>query len=52
MFALFTHYSSRAFDPQVHTYALLINLAVRQDGTTGALWSQEFLRAKMTAVLR
>jgi len=48
-FALFNHYSSRAFDPQVHTHALLINLAVRQDGTTGALWSQEFFRAKLAA---
>jgi conjugative relaxase-like TrwC/TraI family protein len=49
VFALFPHYSSRAFDPQVHTHALLINLAVRQDGTTGALWSKEFFRAKMAA---
>ena len=30
VFALFPHYSSRAFDPQVHTHALLVNLAVRQ----------------------
>ena len=49
VFALFPHYSSRALDPQVHTHALLINLAVRHDGTTGALWSREFFRAKMAA---
>lgn len=48
-FGLFPHFSSRASDPQVHTHALLINLAVRQDGTTGALWSKEFFRAKLAA---
>ena len=49
VFALFPHYSSRASDPQLHTHCLLINLAVRRDGTTGALWSKEFFRAKMAA---
>ena len=49
VFALFPHFSSRALDPQIHTHALLINLAVRQDGTTGALWSMEFFRAKLAA---
>ena len=48
-FATFLHYSSRALDPLVHTHALLINLAVRRDGTTGALWSEEFFRAKLAA---
>jgi len=49
VFALFSHYSSRALDPQIHTHCLLINLAVRRDGTTGALWSKEFFRAKKAA---
>ena len=49
VFALFPHYSSRASDPQLHTHCLLINLAVRRDGTSGALWSKEFFRAKMAA---
>ena len=48
-FATFLHKTSRALDPQLHTHCLLINLAVRIDGTTGALWSKEFFRAKMTA---
>jgi conjugative relaxase-like TrwC/TraI family protein len=49
VFATFFHICSRAFDQQIHSHCLLINLAVRQDGTTGALWSRDFFRAKMTA---
>ncbi len=48
-YATFTHYSSRAHDPQLHTHCLLINMGVRADGTTGALWSKEIFRAKMAA---
>lgn len=48
-FALFEHGTSRAQDPQLHTHALLMNVAVRDDGTTGAVWSKEIFRQKMTA---
>jgi conjugative relaxase-like TrwC/TraI family protein len=48
-FALFQHSTSRKQDPQLHTHAILINTGVRQDGTTGALWSKEFFKEKMTA---
>jgi conjugative relaxase-like TrwC/TraI family protein len=49
VFATFLHNTSRELDPNIHTHCLLINLAVRKDGTTGALWSREFFRAKMAA---
>ena len=49
LFATFLHKTSRAHDPQLHTHCLLINLGVRADGTTGALWSKEFFRAKILA---
>jgi len=47
--ATFEHGTSRAQDPQLHTHALVLNLAVRADGTTGALESQHFYRSKMAA---
>lgn len=47
--ALFPHVSSRASDPALHTHALLANLAWRQDGTTGALWSKEVYKHKLAA---
>ena len=46
--ATFEHGTSRAQDPQLHTHALILNLAVRADGTTGTLESQHFYRSKMT----
>jgi conjugative relaxase-like TrwC/TraI family protein len=47
--ALFQHGTSRAKDPQLHTHIVLINLAVRDDGTTGTLLSLPFFRHKMAA---
>ena len=45
--ATFEHGTSRAQDPQLHTHALVLNLAVRADGTTGALESKAFYESKM-----
>lgn len=49
VFATFEHGTSRAQDPQLHTHALLLNLTVRADGTTGSIVSKEFFRQKMVA---
>ena len=49
VFALFQHGTSRANDPQPHTHAVLVNLSVRADGTTGALRSKGFFENKMNA---
>jgi conjugative relaxase-like TrwC/TraI family protein len=47
VFALFEHGSSRDQDPQLHTHAVLLNLGVRQDGTTGSLHTIGMFRAKI-----
>ncbi len=47
MFATFEEYTSRELDMNLHTHCVLINTSVRQDGTTGALHSINFFRAKM-----
>lgn len=47
--ATFEHGTSRAQDPQLHTHALVLNLGIRQDGTTGSLESRSFYRSKMAA---
>jgi len=47
--ALFQHDTSRAQDPQLHTHALIINVGVRDDGSTGALVSREIFQLKMLA---
>jgi len=47
VFALFLDYTSRTLDPQLHTHALLFNVAVRWDGTTGTIRSQDFFERKM-----
>lgn len=46
-FALFQHSTSRALDPQLHTHCVLANMGIRQDGSTGALDSIAFFKAKM-----
>lgn len=48
-FATFQHSTSRAQDPQLHTHALLLNLGLRADGTTGTLHSLPVFREKMNA---
>ena len=47
--ALFEHSTSRALDPQLHTHALLMNIGVRDDGTTGTLSSLSLFQSKMAA---
>jgi Ti-type conjugative transfer relaxase TraA len=47
--ATFEHGTSRAQDPQLHTHAVVANVAVREDGTTGALETQGIFANKMTA---
>lgn len=45
--ALFSHDTSRAADPQVHTHSVILNLGVREDGTTGSIVSRPFYDEKM-----
>ena len=49
LFGTFFHGESRAHDPNIHSHAVLVNLGLRQDGTTGALWTMDIFRAKMKA---
>lgn len=46
-FAVFQHISSRAEDPQLHWHCLLMNIGVREDGTTGALHTRALFDHKM-----
>ena len=45
--ALFEHGTSRLQDPQLHTHALVLNLSMRADGTTGAIESHSLYANKM-----
>ena len=47
--AMFEHGTSRAQDPQLHTHAVVLNIGIREDGTTGSLEGREFMRHKMAA---
>lgn len=47
--ATFEHGTSRAQDPQLHTHALVLNVGIRRDGTTGAILSKPLYQHKMTA---
>lgn len=47
--ACFEHSTSRALDPQLHTHALVMNIAVREDGTTGTVSSLSLFQSKMVA---
>ncbi len=47
--ALFEHGTSRAQDPQIHIHAVVLNVAVREDGTTGAIEPKEMFRHKMAS---
>ncbi len=40
LFAVFEHGTSRALDPNLHSHAILQNIGVRSDGTTGTLHTQ------------
>lgn len=46
---LFEHGTSRAGDPQLHTHALVLNIGVRADGTTGSIESKPLYQHKMAA---
>ncbi len=47
LFAVFPEGTSRALDPHLHSHVVLVNLAFRQDGTTGTLHSIRFFEMKM-----
>ncbi|MEB8487563.1 MULTISPECIES: MobF family relaxase [Acidithiobacillus] len=44
---VYRHASSREQDPQMHSHALLMNIAQRRDGSWGAIESWEIYRHKM-----
>jgi conjugative relaxase-like TrwC/TraI family protein len=47
LFAIFQHGTSRALDPNLHSHAVLQNIGVRDDGTTGTLHTQALYDHKM-----
>ena len=47
--AIFEHGTSRAQDPQLHSHAILLNVCVREDGTTGTVVSKDLYLHKMAA---
>lgn len=47
--ATFEHGTSRTMDPQLHTHALILNVAMRRDGTSGTIESKPLYDHKMTA---
>lgn len=48
LLACFEHSTNREQDPQLHTHCLLLNIAVRPDGTTGTVLSKPFYQHKKT----
>ena len=42
--AVYRHFTSRSQDPQLHSHAVLLNLCVRLDGSTGGLDNRAILR--------
>lgn len=42
--ALFPHFISRCGDPQLHSHCVMLNVAVRFDGTTGGLETRGMMR--------
>jgi len=49
VFAVYEHGTSRNQDPQLHSHALLLNVCVRDDGSTGTVHTPEIYRHKMAA---
>ncbi|MBY0514115.1 MAG: relaxase domain-containing protein, partial [Gemmataceae bacterium] len=47
--AVFQHGTSRSQDPQLHSHCLILNLGVREDGSTGTIESRPLYRHKMAA---
>lgn len=50
--ALFPHFISRSGDPQLHTHCVMLNVAVRFDGTTGGLETRGMMRLLGVAATR
>jgi conjugative relaxase-like TrwC/TraI family protein len=49
LMAQFDHHTSREFDPQLHTYAFIFNLAPRRDGSWGAIVSRKLYKGQKEA---
>jgi len=49
LFATFRHSTSREMEPQLHFHTVLINTCVREDGSTGTVWSSDFFKVKKEA---
>lgn len=47
--AMFEHGSSRELDPHLHTHCVVLNVATRDDRTSGTILSEPFYRHKLTA---
>jgi len=47
--AVFRHETSRAFDPQLHSHAVVANITIDQNGNERALSSEEIFKHKMAA---
>jgi conjugative relaxase-like TrwC/TraI family protein len=47
-YAMFQHGTSRAQDPQLHCHVVCFNVGVREDMTTGALWTKALYEFKKT----
>lgn len=47
--AVYKHSTSRAQEPQLHSHAVIANMAPRTDGSWGALESRDLYKWKMTA---
>jgi Ti-type conjugative transfer relaxase TraA len=45
--SIFEHGTSRELDPQLHSHAVILNIGVRTDGTTGTLETKPLYDAKM-----
>lgn len=52
VFATFTHTTSRALDPQLHTHIVLVNSGQKQDGTWGAIDGNQFFQKGKTKELQ
>jgi len=49
LFATFEHGTSRAQQPQLHTHSLMMNVGLREDGSTGTIHSSFLYQHKMAA---
>jgi conjugative relaxase-like TrwC/TraI family protein len=46
--AIYEHGTSREQDPELHSHSVVLNLAVREDGTTGTIESQKLYSLQMS----